>query len=75
MYGSRYGDRSPQSIQARLFAVLWILTGLILTSILMGGITNALTTVTFASTSIKLYGTKVGILFTTCTILSTIYTI
>ena len=48
--------------------MLWILTGLILTSILMGSITNALTTITFATSSIKLYGTKVGTLFTTCTI-------
>ena len=37
-----------------------MLTGLVLTSILMGNITNALTTVTFSVRNIKLYGTKVA---------------
>lgn len=55
-----YGDRSPRSILARLFAMFWVLTGLVLTSILMSSITNALTTVTFDTKMIKLYGTKVA---------------
>ena len=57
---SRYGDRSPRSFLARIFSVVWILAGLVLTSILMGSITNALTTVTFSVRSIKLYGMKVA---------------
>ncbi|XP_028396320.1 uncharacterized protein LOC114520285 [Dendronephthya gigantea] len=55
-----YGDRSPRSFAARVFTMFWMLTGLIITSILMGNITNALTTVTFTAKSIKLYGTKVA---------------
>lgn len=60
----RYGDRSPRSVGARLFAMFWVLAGLVLASILMGSITNALTTVTFSVKSIKLYGTKVFETFT-----------
>lgn len=40
--------------------MFWMLCGLVLTSILMGNITNALTTVTFSTKSVKLYGTKVA---------------
>jgi hypothetical protein len=40
--------------------MFWVLAGLVLFSILMGSITNALTTVTFASKTIQLYGTKVA---------------
>ena len=39
----RYGDRTPKSPPARLFGILWILTGLILCSFFTATFTSALT--------------------------------
>ena len=57
---SRYGDRSPRSFAARVFSIFWVLAGLVLSSILMGSITNALTTVIFDTKTVKLYGLKIA---------------
>ena len=55
---SRYGDIAPVGIPGRLFAIMWVLTGLIIISIFTGVITTALT-VSSLSTSMKLYGLSV----------------
>ena len=39
----RYGDRTPKSAPARLFGILWILTGLIFCSFFTATFTSALT--------------------------------
>lgn len=54
----RYGDRSPRSIPARIFAIIWTLAGLVIIGILVGGVASSLTSVTVAQ-SIILYGAKV----------------
>jgi len=56
-----YGDIAPVGIPGRIFAIMWVLTGLIIISIFTGVITTALT-VSSLSTSLKLYGTSVGAL-------------
>ena len=43
MYFIRYGDKVPKSVVARLFAVVWILFGLVIMAIFMASITTALT--------------------------------
>lgn len=54
----RYGDRSPRSIPARIFAIIWTLAGLVIIGILVGGVASSLTSVT-VDQSIILYGAKV----------------
>ena len=54
----RYGDKVPVGVCARLFAVVWILTGLATASILVGVIATSLTFNTLEN-DIILYGTKV----------------
>ncbi|XP_057304187.1 uncharacterized protein LOC130641408 [Hydractinia symbiolongicarpus] len=54
-----YGDIAPVGVPGRLFAVIWILTGLVIIAIFTGVITTSLT-VTALSTNVKLYGTSVG---------------
>jgi len=54
-----YGDRSPRGFVARIFAIAWVLVGLVITSIFTGVVTTSLTAITL-STDVKLYGTKVG---------------
>ncbi|XP_078343113.1 uncharacterized protein LOC144628876 isoform X2 [Oculina patagonica] len=54
-----YGDRSPRSIPARIFAIMWTLTGLVIIGILIGAIASSLTSVT-VDHSIILYGSKIG---------------
>ena len=44
---------------ARMFAIAWVLVGLVITSIFTGVVTTSLTAITL-STDVKLYGTKVG---------------
>ena len=44
---------------ARIFAITWVLVGLVITSIFTGVVTTSLTAITL-STDVKLYGTKVG---------------
>lgn len=53
-----YGDRAPKSIPARIFGIIWTLTGLVIISILVGAIASSLTTVTVEQ-DIMLYGTEV----------------
>ena len=47
---------------ARIFAIAWVLVGLVITSIFTGVVTTSLTAITL-STDVKLYGTKVGSTF------------
>ena len=54
----RYGDRSPRGYAARVFAIVWVLVGLVVISITTGVITTSLTAITL-STDVKLYGAKV----------------
>ena len=55
----RYGDRSPSSIPARIFGIVWTLTGLVIIGILVGAIASSLTSVNVQK-DITLYGTKVS---------------
>ena len=55
----RYGDRATVSSKGRLFAVLWILYGIVIIAITMAMLTTALTKITLESEP-KLYGSKVG---------------
>jgi len=54
-----YGDRSPRGFVARIFAIAWVLVGLVITSIFTGVVTTSLTAITL-STDVKLYGTKIA---------------
>lgn len=54
-----YGDRSPRGFLARIFAIVWVLVGLVITSIFTGVVTTSLTAITL-STDVKLYGAKVA---------------
>ena len=56
---ARYGDRAPKTIPARIFGIIWTLTGLVIISILIGAIASSLTTVTVEK-EIMLYGTEVS---------------
>lgn len=55
----RYGDSCPRSFSARIFGIMWTLTGLVIISILIGAIASSLTSVVVEQ-PITLYGTKVG---------------
>ncbi|KAK2552520.1 Cubilin [Acropora cervicornis] len=54
-----YGDRSPRGPASRIFAIFWVLIGLVITSIFTGVVTTSLTAITL-STDVKIYGTKIG---------------
>ena len=54
-----YGDIAPVGVPGRLFAVVWILTGLVIIAIFTGVITTSLTVVALSS-NVKLYGTSVS---------------
>lgn len=56
-----YGDKAPKSVFARMFGVLWILTGLVIVSIFTATITTNLTTNNL-SKNIKIYGSRIGTL-------------
>ena len=43
-HASRYGDITPKTILGRLFTVIWTLVGVVLTALIVGQITNSLTT-------------------------------
>ena len=45
---------------ARIFAIIWVLVGLVITSIFTGVVTTSLTAITL-STDVKLYSTKVSL--------------
>ena len=53
-----YGDRTPMSQLGRIFAVGWVLVGLVIISVMMGALTTALTTITSVSDT-TIYGSKV----------------
>ena len=54
-----YGDRCPKSISGRLFAIVWILTGICMCSIFTAMLTTALTTISL-DTEIALQRSKVS---------------
>ncbi|XP_058972265.2 uncharacterized protein [Pocillopora verrucosa] len=56
-----YGDRYPKSVGGRLFAVLWILIGMCIISILTATLTSSMTTFSLEA-KVKLPGTKVVVL-------------
>ena len=55
-----YGDRSPISHLGRIFAVGWLLTGLVIIAITMAALTTALTEIAVHSKT-TIYGSKVAI--------------
>ena len=55
-----YGDKVPKANVSKAFAIVWILTGLVMMGILSGALTTAVTIFVF-ETDIILYGTKVGL--------------
>lgn len=40
---NRYGDRCPQSVPAKLFAIVWFLVGLVIFALFLGTLTSLLT--------------------------------
>ncbi|XP_048583376.1 protein sidekick-1 [Nematostella vectensis] len=59
-----YGDRVPKTNKAKVFAIVWILVGLVIFGILNGSLTSAFTSIVFTSTT-GLYNTKVAALSNT----------
>ncbi|XP_066027656.1 uncharacterized protein [Pocillopora verrucosa] len=57
-----YGDRCPKTISGRLFAIVWILTGICMCSIFTAMLTTSLTTISL-DTMIPLPQAKVAALF------------
>ncbi|XP_028392900.1 uncharacterized protein LOC114517402 [Dendronephthya gigantea] len=59
-----YGDKTARTIAGRVFAVVWVLTGLVISSLLIGSICTAFTTSTTPpqSSTMNLYGAKVAAL-------------
>ena len=55
----RYGDRSPKSIHARVFAIVWILIGITIFSMLTAALTTAITSVVVQGPP-SIYGLKVS---------------
>ena len=55
----RYGDRCPQSVGGRLFAVFWILVGICVCSVFTASLTTSLTTLSL-ETKISLPGARVN---------------
>uniref|UniRef100_A0A7M5X8J7 Uncharacterized protein n=2 Tax=Clytia hemisphaerica TaxID=252671 RepID=A0A7M5X8J7_9CNID len=56
-----YGDFTVTKFYSRCFAVVWALVGLVMTSLIIGAIVTALTTVNGAA-QFKIYGSEVGAL-------------
>ena len=54
-----YGDRSPIGQLGRIFAVGWVLTGLVIIAITVAALTTALTEIT-AHSKTTIYGSKVA---------------
>ena len=54
-----YGDFTVTKVKSRIFAVVWCFIGLIMTSLIVGAIVTALTTVN-GSSQFKIYGSQVG---------------
>lgn len=57
-----YGDRTPRSIIARLFAIFWILLGITIFNMYTAAITSSLTAEITKSTEFDLHGKEVGVL-------------
>lgn len=55
-----YGDKSPKSIVARTFSIIWIMLGLIIMAIFTANVTSALTAVSLELTPSSLNGVKVS---------------
>ncbi|XP_028392906.1 uncharacterized protein LOC114517405 isoform X2 [Dendronephthya gigantea] len=56
-----YGDKVPKSIPGRIFAMIWILYGIALISLVTTGLTTALTaTIVVVTKDVKLYGSQVA---------------
>ena len=72
---SRYGDKTARTLPGRVFAVIWVLIGLVISSLLIGSIATAFTSTTSPpEDSVKmLYGAKVTLFicpFAICTMLN-----
>jgi len=59
MFTHGYGDITPSTIISRIFAVIWIFIGLVISAILVGGITTALTVASVLPEA-SLYGTELA---------------
>jgi hypothetical protein len=59
-----YGDRSPKSVSARIFAIFWIFLGITIFSMYTASLTSALTSAVDASHE-SVYGKKIAVLNTT----------
>ena len=57
-YCCSYGDIAPKSFSGRVVAVVWIIIGLVLSSIFVSTLTTAII-VASVNEDVKLYGTKV----------------
>ena len=58
---SSYGDRVPITIAGRIFAIMWTLYGLVITGLVVGNLTSALTaSVAFSLNEVDLYQAKVS---------------
>ena len=56
----RYGDKSPRSVVARVFAIIWIAIGITMFSMYTASLTSALTNAVMASHEVVLYQKKVS---------------
>ena len=54
-----YGDKSPKSIVARIFSIIWIMMGLIVMAIFTASVTSALTAASLDLELSNLEGYKV----------------
>ena len=59
MISSRYGDKAPKSIAARIFSIVWILLGLVTMAIFSANVTSALTAISLEQEPSSLAGMKV----------------
>jgi len=57
-----YGDKSPKSVVARVFSIIWIMLGLIIMAIFMANITSALTALSLQLEPSSLVDVKVAVL-------------
>ena len=62
LFFQSYGDKSPRSIPARLFAVVWITVGLVILAMFMGIVTTSLTASNLEGIS-NLYGQEVDVVY------------
>ena len=55
----RYGDKTPRSFVAKWLAMVWMITGCVVFSLLSSCLIAGLTVTTVDNSNIKLYGLKV----------------